>query len=62
VGFFVLQRPEVAFSGGAIDRLLECLLSLLELRGASCYEHSDPKTPGNSDQMNPVVHAQVPPF
>jgi hypothetical protein len=42
VRFFVLQHPDIALSGSAIDpnRLLERLFLLLELRGASRDDNS----------------------
>jgi hypothetical protein len=40
-------NPDVACSGGAIDRLLERLLPLLELRGAGYYDNSGRKTRDN---------------
>ena len=51
MGFVVLQYPDIAFSGGAIDpaRWLEYLLLLLKLCGASNDEHSNPKTPGHAE-------------
>jgi hypothetical protein len=49
VSFFVLQRPDFAFRGAATDtdRLLERLLLLRILGGASPYDHSDRQTQAN---------------
>jgi len=61
VGFVVLQHPDIIFSGGAIDpaRLLEYLLLLLKLCGASDDEHSNPKTPGHAERWLADISLQT---
>jgi len=53
MGFFILQCPDIAFGGGAIDpdRLLPRLLLLLVWRDASGDKHRNAQTPPDSGQV-----------
>jgi hypothetical protein len=59
MGLFVLQHPQVAFSGGAIDRLLERLLLLLKLCCASDDHASYRQTRNDLGQIPPTEYVQA---
>jgi hypothetical protein len=64
VSFFVLQHPDIALSGGAIDtnRLLERLLLLFELRCAGYCDNGYRQSRDHFGQMHSTGHVRAPPL